>query len=168
MGIIIIIIGALLGMTLLLVKKAEAETVTTTTPHDPESVDAIIIENAKRYSIDAALIRAVIRQESNFDAEAVNPSDPSYGLMQITPILAEDYGLVKDWHNPTEAEIAMIKIPSTNVRIGSWFLSKLLSKYTMDMAIQMFNLGESGYNSGYRAPEYLAKVKGYYNEYKPH
>lgn len=166
MGITLIVVGSVLLFILLAPKKLSATARKTTITKDPDSIDSIISENAKRYSVDPALIKAIIRQESNFNPNAVNPSDPSYGLMQIMPILAEDYGVVRDYHNPTQAEIAMIKVPATNVRIGTWFLSKLLNEFTLDEAIQMYNVGRAGYLSGRRAPDYLSKVKGYYNEYK--
>jgi soluble lytic murein transglycosylase-like protein len=86
--------------------------------------------------------------------------------MQIMPILAQDFGYVNEWQNVTEAEIAMIRLPENNVQIGTRFLAKLTSKYPQGVAIQMYNIGESGYNSGRRAAEYLAKVTRYYNEYK--
>jgi soluble lytic murein transglycosylase-like protein len=82
------------------------------------------------------------------------------------PILAEDYGFVKDWRNATEAEIAMIRLPENNVQIGTRFLAKLLGKYPKETAVQMYNVGEAGYNLGRRASDYLAKVMRYYQDYK--
>ena len=164
MGAILIIIGTILAALIVLPRKAAA--MTETISKDPDSIDAIIAENAKRYSVDPALIRAFIKVESDFNPNAVNPSDPSYGLMQITPMLAEDYGIVRDYHNPTEAEIAMIKVPSTNVRIGTWQISRLLSDYIFEIAVQMYNVGITGYKKGVRASDYLAKITRYYNEYK--
>ena len=166
MGALLIVLGVILGSLLIIPKKAYGTAPKADVPVNPNSIDAIIAENAKRYGVENALIRAIIRQESNFNPNAINPKDPSYGLMQIMPILAQDFGIVKEWMNPTEAEVAMIKQPSTNVQIGTWFLAKLLKKYPQGVAIQMYNVGEAGYNSGHRAAEYLSKVTGYYNEYK--
>ena len=164
MGVILVVIGSILAFFLVLPKKMAGAVATVVATGN--SVDEIISENSRRYGVEAALIKAIIRQESNFNANAVNASDPSYGLMQIMPILAQDFGIVKEWMNPTDAEIAMIRLPSTNVQIGTWFLGRLLSKYPQGVAIQMYNVGEAGYNSGHRAAEYLAKVTGYYNAYK--
>lgn len=168
-GAIVLIVAAALGAILLMPRKAygsASKPVPAGRPAGYESIDEVVAENASRYGVEAALIKAVIRTESNFNPNAENPSDPSYGLMQITPGLAEDYGVVKDHHNPTEAELASMKTISVNVRIGTWFLSRLLKKYPFDTAVQMYNVGESGYNNeGHRAAGYLAKVKGYYNEY---
>jgi len=163
---ITLIVGAILAVLMLLPKKLEA--VVADIPPAADSIDSIIAENAKRYSVDPALIRAFIKVESDFNPNAVNPSDPSYGLMQIMPILAEDYGIVRDWRNVTEAEIAMIRVPSTNIRIGAWHISRLLNKYVFEEAVQMYNVGETGYKNGKRAADYLAKISRWYNEYKPH
>jgi soluble lytic murein transglycosylase-like protein len=164
LGAIFIVVGLILTILVIMPQKASGLSATIKEP--VSSLDSLINENAARYGVPGALIKAVIRHESNFDPDAVNPSDPSYGLMQVMPILAEDFGLVKDWRNVTEAEIAMIKIPSKNVQIGSWFLGKLFKKYPLDTAIQMYNVGEAGFNSGHRNAAYLAKVKGYYNAYQ--
>jgi soluble lytic murein transglycosylase-like protein len=162
-----LILAAILTFLMLVPKKLEALAASTVPPAF-DTVDAIIAENAKRYGVDPALIRAFIKVESNFNPNAVNPSDPSYGLMQIMPILAEDYGIVRDWRNVTGAEIAMIKLPSTNVRIGTWHIARLLNHYPFDEAVQMYNVGETGYKNGKRASEYLAKITRCYNEYKSH
>lgn len=166
LGAILIVLGTILAALLIVPKKAAGKTSISKPPSIYDSVDSIIASNASRYGVEAALIRAIIRQESNFNVNAVNPNDPSYGLMQIMPILAQDFGYVKEWQNVTEAEVAMIKRPDTNVQIGTRFLAKLLGKYPQGVAIQMYNVGEAGYNSGHRAAEYLEKVTRYYNEYK--
>ncbi len=164
----ILIIGGLLALMLVVPKKAQAAEPKIL---DPNSIDAIILENSKRYGVHAPLIRAFIRVESNFNPHAINPVSASnavisYGLMQITPALAEDYGVVRDYHNPSEAEIAMILTPSLNVRIGTWQINRLLSDYPFDQAVQMYNVGITGYKRGARNADYLAKITRYYNEYK--
>lgn len=174
MGAIVILIGAGLAGLLLMARKSSAApfydfsgVATAADPPDwSGSIDSMISYAASKYHVDANLVRAVAMTESSLNPNAVNPSDPSYGLMQVMPILAEDFGVVKDWHNPTEAEIAMIKDPLTNLRIGAWHLSRLLAKHPFEVAIQMYNVGERGYNEGRRAPDYLKKVKGYYDAYR--
>lgn len=126
---------------------------------------AKITLKAESWGVEPALVKAIVKVESNFNPKAKNPLDPSYGLMQITPILAQDYGRVKDWRNPTNAEINMLYEPDWNLDIGCQFLSKLTKKYTFDQAIQMYNVGEYGYNSGVRNFDYLSKVKVQYGIY---
>lgn len=166
---IFIMIAAVLAALVVLPKKAGA--MTETKVLSPDSTEALIVENAKRFALDAALIKAFIRVESNFDRNAVNPIGPgntvvSYGLMQITPALAEDYGLVHEYQNVTEAEIAMMMQPATNVRIGSWHVARLFKLYTFEEAVQMYNVGVTGYRNGRRNADYLAKITRWYNEYK--
>lgn len=174
MGPLIVVVAALGALLLFFATKAGGATVKEPVPKGTggNTLDGIINSNAARYGVEVALLKAVIRTESNFNAGAVNPASSgnaftSYGLMQITPILGQEYGIVKEYQNVTEPEISMLMQPETNVRIGAWYLGRLLSKYPFDAAIQMYNLGETGYNSGRRNEDYLTKVKRYYNEYKP-
>jgi soluble lytic murein transglycosylase-like protein len=111
------------------------------------------------------LIEAICKVESNGKAKAYNQDGPSYGLMQITPILAQTYGLIKDYKNVTENDIKLMMNVSNNSEIGCRFFYYLHKKYPRDVAIQMYNLGESGYNAGKRAPEYLKKVLEWFAVY---
>jgi soluble lytic murein transglycosylase-like protein len=116
------------------------------------------------YDLNGNLVEAIIKVESSGNPEAVNPDGPSYGLMQITPALAQDYGLIKDYRMVNPNDIVNMMNPENNLRVGCWFLSRLLKKYSRDVAIQMYNVGETGYNNGARAGYYLSKVLSYYNK----
>lgn len=131
-----------------------------------ENIQELIKFKARKFGLDVALVRAIIKIESNFEARAKNPADPSYGYMQITPMLAQDYGLVRDYRNPTYAEIQKIYEPSNNLDIGCWFLSNLLKRHSFDEAVQMYNIGETGYSVyGRRNLSYLEKVRKAYGLY---
>lgn len=160
-------VGFVLAAVLLMAKKAEGAT-STMKPLEPipvrevETIDGLISYVAAKYKVSASLVKAVAMTESSLNPNATNPSDPSYGLMAIQPILAEDFGTVKEWQHPTEAELSMLMDPLTNLSIGAWQLHRLTSKYPLDTAIQMYNVGETGYNvKGYRNSKYLATVKSY-------
>ena len=162
-------IGLMLGAILLMSKKAQAAVkemvqipIQVVEPSTP--LDSMIKEAAFKYSVDWKLVKAVAMTESSLNPNASNPKDPSYGLMGIMPILAEDFGIVRDYHNPTDAEIAMIRDPQTNLNIGAWHLHYLTGKYPFDAAVQMYNVGERGYNEGRRNSDYLAKVKSHLGE----
>ncbi len=130
------------------------------------NIQELITEKAKHWSLEPALVKAFCKVESNFDQEAKNPSDPSYGLMQITPILAQDYGLVRSYRNVTNAEIATLLEPSKNLDVGCWYLSRLMGLYSFDQAVQMYNVGITGYIiNGARNSDYLEKIKVYYEQY---
>jgi soluble lytic murein transglycosylase-like protein len=155
----------------LLVKNAGAFTVSTGPAVAPIRTGGVpyaedIAKASSRWSVNQAIIKAIIKKESDFDPDAVNPNDPSYGLMQVGLMVAQDYGAVKDYKNPTAEELAELMDPQKNINIGTRHLSSLLSRYPLDTAIQMYNLGTAKYNRGFRVPDYLAKVKGFYNEYK--
>ena len=176
MGAILIVLGAVLGAILLLPRKLSGGGVKTPPTgtvgqidpiSTPSAIQELIRSNAVKFGVDPLLLKAVIRVESNFNPYAVNPADPSYGLGQITPILAATYGFVRDWRNPTEAEIAFIMRPEVNLQIAGRFLGHLVGKHGLEIGVQMYNCGETGYlTNGVRVPEYLAKVKRYYDEYR--
>jgi soluble lytic murein transglycosylase-like protein len=154
----------------LLVKNLKATPLPTKGPTLPKATSNVpyadlVLMSSRTWSVPSALIRAVIRAESNFDPNAVSGKN-CYGLMQISPILGQDFGLVKDYQNPTSAELGRLLNPQTNINAGTRHLSNLLSLYDFDTAIQMYNVGVAGYNKGYRAGAYLTKVKGFYNEYQ--
>lgn len=127
-------------------------------------IQSWIDSSAAFYGVDPNLVRAVIKKESDWDPNASNPHDPSYGLGQVTPICAQDYGIVKDWRNPTKEEIKKIYDPQTNIDIIAWDLDRP-SKYDLEAVISMYNEGEEGWLEGYRVPDYVAKVMEFYNEY---
>lgn len=168
-----IILGLGLLAIFLLVKNVAAFEVSTGKPYSVPArapvvpYEDLIRKASQTWGVDLAIIKAVIRKESAFNPEAVNPTDPSYGLMGITPIAAQDFGFVRDYRQVTETEIATIFQVENNLNIGVRKLSSLLRKYPFDAAVQMYNVGESGYkDKGRRNFSYLSEVKRFYNEYK--
>jgi len=131
----------------------------------PGEINDAILNKAVAYGIEPAIVKAVVKVESNFNPKALNPFDPSYGLMQITPGLAYDYGLISSSNNLTAYQIELIYDIKNNLDVGCWFLARLLRKYPFDQAIQSYNVGEYGYSLGRRNPDYLEKIERYYNEY---
>ena len=132
----------------------------------PQAVDVQerIAYHAKQNGLDFSLVKAVAKVESNFNPLAKNPSDPSYGLMQVTPMLAQDYGYVKDWRSVTSLEIDKIMNIDINLTIACQQLA-YLNRYSFNQQIQSYNVGEWGFKTGSRNVDYLEKVRGYYYEY---
>jgi len=92
--------------------------------------DAIIKEAADKYRVDADLVRAVIRTESNFNPLAKSRAGAK-GLMQLMPRLARQLGIA----NPFDAR--------ANVFGGVKYLSQLLERHNgnVGLALASFNAG---------------------------
>jgi Transglycosylase SLT domain len=102
-------------------------------PCDPlpsDQLDPLIEENARRQSVRADLLRAVIGQESGSRPCALSPKG-AQGLMQLMPATAEQFG-VRDPFDPKQ-----------NVEAGTKLLKQLLTKYNGDMRLAL-----SAYNAG--------------------
>jgi soluble lytic murein transglycosylase-like protein len=133
----------------------------------------LVVKYAEKYGVEPALVAAHARVESGWDPLSENLEDPSldydssYGLMQVQLATAQDFGKVKNYRSATPAEISWLMYPEHNIQVGAWNIARWQKKYSFDVAVQMYNVGESGYNKyGYRNSKYLARVKEAYNEYR--
>ena len=89
------------------------------------------------YEVDENLIYALIKAESNFEADAVSLKD-AQGLMQLMPSTAEDVAK-KSGIELTEENILE---PDTNINIGTKYISTLLEKYEcVEIALAAYNAG---------------------------
>jgi len=129
-------------------------------------LERLMASKADQYGVDRALVKAIAKVESNFDPRAKNPADPSYGLMAITPILAQDYNLVKDYRYPSSFEIERLYDLDNNLYVGCSQLAYLTRIRPFDSAVQMYNVGQTGYMNGVRNYDYLGKVRSYYEKYR--
>lgn len=91
------------------------------------------------YHIDKHLVYAIIKAESNFDSNAVSPKNAK-GLMQLldsTGEWAAKKADIKDFSDE------MLLNPETNINIGCWYFSYLMSKYHQDrqLALAAYNAG---------------------------
>jgi soluble lytic murein transglycosylase-like protein len=129
-------------------------------------LESVMASKADQYGVDRALVKAIARVESNFNPRAKNPADPSYGLMQITPMLAQDYNLVKDYRHPSSFEIERLYDLDNNLYVGCSQLAHLTRIRPFDSAVQMYNVGQTGYMNGVRNYDYLNKVRSYYEKYR--
>lgn len=127
----------------------------------PDEYDAYIREAASLYQIPEALVRAVIRVESNFDPRAISRAN-AQGLMQLIPATAERM-LVSD---PFDAR--------QNVLGGTRYLRVLANLFNgnLQLTLAAYNAGEGAvikYNGipPYEETQaYVSKVLEYYNIYR--
>lgn len=102
----------------------------------PEEQQEFVFYLCSGYSIDFALVMALIQQESDFEPSVISSTN-DYGYMQINKInhewLTEILG-VTDYTDPYQ-----------NIRAGVFVLRKLFERYQdTDMVLMAYNMGENG------------------------
>ena len=125
------------------------------------SYEGLIRSASNRYNVDAALIRAIIKVESDFDSSARSHKGAT-GLMQLMPETARLYN------------VADLYDPSDNIEGGVRHLKLLLGKYQGDLELSL-----AAYNAGIKAVEkhggippfaetrdYVKRVLSYYQTYR--
>ena len=130
-------------------------------PVAPAQIDALVQQNAANWQVDPALIKAVIANESGFNANATSGVG-AQGLMQLMPGTAAGLG-VRDAYDPAQ-----------NVAGGSRYLRGLLDRFGGDarLAVAAYNAGPGAVEKYGDVPPY-AETKNYvqnvlasYDKYK--
>lgn len=85
-----------------------------------------------------ALIKGIISTESEWNPGAINPADPSYGLMQILLGPGGPFPAVR---------ADDLLDPSTNITLGSTFILDLIRRFGMPGAVAAYNAGSPRLNS---------------------
>lgn len=90
-------------------------------------------------NVDVALAHALIRQESQFDAEVRSPAG-AMGLMQVMPATAKEVAKKRGWQHQTDW---MTTQPKQNVLIGSAYLNDLITRFggSYPLALAAYNGG---------------------------
>jgi len=93
--------------------------------------DSVIVEAAKKFDVDAALVSAVIKAESDFNPREYS-NKGAQGLMQLMPGTAVRFGVTNAWD------------PVSNIYGGVRYLRWLLEKFdnNADFAVAAYNAGE--------------------------
>jgi soluble lytic murein transglycosylase len=147
------------------IKKITREKVVRKVKGEPEveefDLEEIIRFYAKDYGVSPALVKAVIKAESNFDPYVVS-SAGARGLMQLMPPTAE------------EMNVQDIFDPSDNIGGGVQYLSRMLELFNNDL-----NLALAAYNAGpgnvlryggippfKETKAYVPRVLKYYEDYR--
>jgi soluble lytic murein transglycosylase len=87
--------------------------------------DAEILQAARRYGMDPALIKAVVWRESRFREDAQGTAG-EIGLMQIRPAAAQEWTAAE---HVLGFQVEHLRHPGTNLLAGAWYLKKLMSRY---------------------------------------
>lgn len=96
---------------------------------------------SKEYNIDENLVYAVIKAESNFNAEAKS-SKNAIGLMQLMEATAKDIIKRVDLQISDDELQEKLKNVDININLGTKYLSILLEKYkNVEIAITAYNAG---------------------------
>ena len=96
-----------------------------------------VINYAREYDIDSNLIYAIIKVESNFKKDAISNKEAK-GLMQIMYPTAVDVAKVLN----IDIDEQKILDPETNIKIGTKYISMLVSKYKdVSLALAAYNAG---------------------------
>ena len=100
--------------------------------------DDIIRQQARDKDLDAALIAAVIYEESRFRDQTSHAG--ARGLMQITPATADFIASRTGGFRFEQADLAT---PQINIAYGAWFLRYLIDHYdgNEELAVAAYNAG---------------------------
>lgn len=105
----------------------------------PQAFIKVIETSAQGYKIDPLLILSLMRQESAFNPQVIS-SAKAVGLMQLMPATARQVAESLSMDSP-DAE--QLKIPQTNIKLGTEYLSKLLTIFDDNLvyAVAAYNAG---------------------------
>ena len=128
---------------------------------DSKNFDYLISEFAKKYEIEFALIKAMIRAESGFNPNAISRKGAK-GLMQLMPGTA------------LRMNVSNVFNPKENIEGGVRYFKYLLSLFNNDLRLSLaaYNAGENivaqlGTIPPYRETvDYVRKVLSFYQSYR--
>ena len=109
--------------------------------------DAIIRAEAKKNDVDASLVSALIRAESNYQPRAVSRKG-ARGLMQLMPATAKRLAVKKPFD------------PASNVSGGVRYLKELLKrfKHRPELVLAAYNAGEGAVETYGGVPPYRETI----------
>ena len=115
----------------------------------PEQIDKLVSANASAMNVDPALVKAIIANESGFNANATS-NVGAQGLMQLMPGTASGLGVTNSYD------------PAQNVWGGTKYIKGLLDRFNGDtrLAIAAYNAGPGAVEKYSGVPPY-AETQNY-------
>ncbi|HKP86295.1 MAG TPA: lytic transglycosylase domain-containing protein [Blastocatellia bacterium] len=123
--------------------------------------DSLIVAVAQKHGLDPLLVKAVVYEESFFIPRAQS-SQKAVGLMQVTPVVAQELMEVTRSRSLREAIADVsgsappgdpsfeeaLSDPTTSLHVGCWYLQTLLNRYRdepepLAVALAAYNAGPS-------------------------
>jgi soluble lytic murein transglycosylase len=123
--------------------------------------DDEIIAAAQKYRVDPALVKAIVYEESFFRSKA-HSSQNAVGLMQITPVVAQEWMEATRSRSLADAVASVtgkrpksepefkeaLSDPVVSLHVGCWYLQSLLNRYhdepdPIAVALAAYNAGPS-------------------------
>ncbi|MEZ5405962.1 MAG: lytic transglycosylase domain-containing protein [Verrucomicrobiia bacterium] len=106
--------------------------------------DEWIRQEATLRQIDPYLVKAVIWRETNFNSHYIG-SNQERGLMQITPIAAQEW---QEKENGESFQLDHLFDPQINITIGTWYLAQALKRWQewddpIPFALAEYNAGRA-------------------------
>lgn len=126
---------------------------------ESKSLDQIFEKAAQKYNVPVNLLKAIGKQESNFNPRALSHCG-AQGIMQLMPATAKGLGVTNAFD------------PEQNIMAGAKYISDKIKKYdgNVKLALAAYNAG-SGNVAKYggippfkETQNYVKKVMGYYGE----
>jgi soluble lytic murein transglycosylase len=127
--------------------------------HWTHRYDNLIVTVAQKHGLDPLLVKAIVYEESFFSPRAQS-SQKAVGLMQVTPIVAQE--LIEVTRSRTLAQAIAdvsgsapqgdpsfeeaLSDPTTSLHVGCWYLQTLLNRYrdepdSLAVALAAYNAG---------------------------
>ena len=123
--------------------------------------DDIIRAASKRYCVESALVKAIVKVESDFDPRVVSPKG-ACGLMQLMPATANELG-VQNCFSPQE-----------NINGGVKYFQRQIKRFNrkIEHALAAYNAGPGRVKQYAGVPpfpetqHYIERVLSYHQEYR--
>lgn len=126
------------------------------------SIDSIFKLYGQKNDLDWKLLKAIATIESSLNASAVNPADPSYGLMQILCLpdgkggCKNRFPAVNNWPPTSKAQLLD---PEYNISVGAQILKWNIDTYGMRKGVAVYNSWAARYEKEpFKNQRYVDKV----------